>query len=71
MLAAHRRRQDAERAAAAESWTDADLVFATQTGGMVAPDRFAAALDDLVRTAGVRRVTPEGLRRMAPDNSET
>jgi len=71
MLAAHRRRQDAERASAAESWTDADLVFATQTGGMVAPDRFAAALDDLVRTAGVRRVTPEGLRRMAPDNSET
>lgn len=70
-LTAHRRRQDAERASAGESWTDADLVFATQTGGMVTPDRFAAVLDDLVRTAGVRRVTPEGLRRMAPVNSRT
>jgi hypothetical protein len=38
---------------------------------MVTPDRFAAVLDDLVRTAGVRRVTPEGLRRIAPVNSRT
>lgn len=66
MLAEHRRAQDAERVSAPERWRDNDLVFATPTGGLVAPERFAAAMEDLIVTAGVRRVTPEGLRRVAP-----
>lgn len=69
MLARHRRAQDGERASAGVRWRDGDLVFATPTGGWVAPDRFAAVMDDLVGTAGIRRVTPEGLRRMAPARS--
>jgi integrase len=69
MLAGHRRQQDAERASAGERWSDGDLVFATPRGGMVAPERFAAVMDDLITTAGVGRITPEGLRRMAPDRS--
>jgi integrase len=69
MLAEHRRAQDAERASAGGRWRDGDLVFATPTGGVVAPERFAAVMDDLITTARVRRVTPEGLRRMAPVRS--
>lgn len=69
MLARHRRAQDGDRAAAGERWRDSDLVFTTPTGGWIPPERFAAVMDDLIRIAGVRRVTPEGLRRMAPARS--
>jgi integrase len=71
MLAEHKRAQDAERASAGERWRDGDLVFATPTGGLVAPERFAAVMDDLITTARVRRITPEGLRRRAPARSAT
>lgn len=62
-LAAHRRRQDTERAAAAERWEELDLVFATPTGGWVGPERFADAMDEIIEIAGVPRITSNGLRR--------
>ena len=62
-LAAHRRHQDEERAAAGERWQDLDLVFATPAGGWVAPERFADVMDDIIEAAGVPRITSQGLRR--------
>jgi integrase len=63
-LMAHGREQDAERSLAGERWRQTDLVFTTPTGTGIAPERFGTELGLLISTAGVHRVTPDGLRRM-------
>lgn len=65
VLTEHRRRQDVERALVGDAWQDNDLVFATALGGWIDPNNFSRVMDNLVRRAGVPRITPKGLRHTA------
>jgi integrase len=53
LLAAHRARQDAERASAGDAWQDNGLVFCDELGGIVAADRVTRAFQIVRRRAGL------------------
>lgn len=65
MLVEHQQRQDRERASAGDAWRGSNFVLCTPVGGWVSPECFSRVLDDLLAQAGVRRITPDGLRRTA------
>jgi integrase len=62
VLEAHRRRQEAERAALEPYWVDTGLVFTTTIGTLIEPRNLARVLDGLVAEAGVRRIRLHDLR---------
>ncbi|HET8601505.1 MAG TPA: site-specific integrase, partial [Segeticoccus sp.] len=61
-LLAHRRRQDAERAAAGPRWADPGLVFATTKGTVIEPRNLNRLLDERTHLAGLRRIRFHDLR---------
>ena len=61
-LAQHRQAQDAERQAAGESWKEANLVFATPTGGPLSPGGVTQHFRTLLGHAGLRRTRFHDLR---------
>lgn len=61
-LRSHRRAQAAERLAGGSAYEDLDLVFATEIGGVVHPDRITRRFGRLVQKSGLPRVTLHGLR---------
>jgi integrase len=62
VLRSHRKAQAAERLAAGSAYEDQDLVFATEVGGVVHPDRITRRFGRLVQKSGLPRVTLHGLR---------
>ena len=60
-LKAHRTAQASRRLAAA-AWTDHDLILTTGKGTPINPTNVTKAFDAIVRRAGLRRITPHGLR---------
>lgn len=58
----HRDRQQ-ERRRTAPEWVDHDLIFATASGRPVNPSHVRRAFDRLVSQAGVKRLTPHGMRK--------
>ncbi|GAA1140117.1 integrase [Kitasatospora gansuensis] len=48
--------QQREKVRAGIDWTDMDLIFSTETGGMVDPDGFSETFERRVLRSGVRRV---------------
>lgn len=61
-LIAHRDRQRCLRRRATD-WVDHDLIFPTSSGRPVNPSHIRRSFDRLVRQAGVKRLTPHGLRK--------
>jgi integrase len=61
-LRQHRERQQAERAAAGERWTDSGLVFTTATGGHLEPRNLNTTFGRLLGRAGVRPIRLHDLR---------
>lgn len=61
-LRSHSRAQAAERLAAGSAYEDLGLVFATEVGGVVHPDRITRRFGRLVQKSGLPRVTLHGLR---------
>lgn len=64
-LREHSARQQAERAAAGNRWTQTGRVFTTRTGKPVAPDRMTRLFAKLAATSGLPPVTMHGLRHGA------
>jgi integrase len=64
-LREHKARQQAERAAAGDRWTETGYVFTTQTGKPVGPDRMTRLFRRLVAGSGLPPVTLHGLRHGA------
>ncbi len=62
MLRDHRRRQTEERLAAGPAWTDDDLVFCDELGGVLHPDRFTRRFTAAARRAGVKPIRLHDLR---------
>lgn len=62
VLRAHKARQAAERLAAGESWQDHDLVFSTQKGEPLHPDRFSREFARRVEAYGLPRIRLHDLR---------
>ncbi|MGI8976319.1 MAG: tyrosine-type recombinase/integrase [Thermomicrobiales bacterium] len=56
------RKQWLERKLAAETWADHDLIICTGKGTPVNPGNVRKHFDAVVRRAGLRRITPHGLR---------
>lgn len=54
LLRAHRTRQEAERQAAAQLWTDAGWLFANETGGPINPSTDRSHWKSLIAAASVR-----------------
>lgn len=52
----------AERKIAAETWADHDLIVCTSKGTPINPNNVTRSFDLIVKRAGVRRITPHGLR---------
>jgi integrase len=48
---------------AASDWVDNDLIFATASGRPVNPSHVRRSFDRLVKRAGVKRLTPHGMRK--------
>ena len=61
-LTKHRARQDAERLALREAWTDHGLVFASTVGTPVEPRNINRRWDELRERAGLDRLRPHDLR---------
>jgi integrase len=61
LLKEHRKRW-AERKVAAETWADHDLIVCTSKGTAVNPNNVTRSFDLIVKRAGLRRITPHGLR---------
>jgi integrase len=61
-LTEHRNRQQARRCIAPD-WVDNDLMFSTASGRPVNPSHVRRAFDRLVSQAGVKRLTPHGMRK--------
>ncbi|TDU05236.1 site-specific recombinase XerD [Streptomyces sp. 846.5] len=55
-LGERRRLLELERAKAGEKWTDLDLVFGTETGGLYDPDHFSQCFQRRVKRSAQRRV---------------
>jgi integrase len=64
-LRAHRERQDDERRAAADAWTDGGLVFTTEIGTPLEPRNVLRWFEVLVERAGLHGVTLHTLRHSA------
>ncbi|MCZ7535227.1 MAG: site-specific integrase [Acidimicrobiia bacterium] len=62
VLRAHRRRRLEERLAAGELWEEHDLVFSTETGEALHPDRFSRAFERAVQSSGLPRIRMHDLR---------
>jgi integrase len=58
----HRDRQRLRQHTAPE-WVDNDLIFATSSGRPVNPSHVRRSFDRLVSQAGVKRLTPHGMRK--------
>ncbi len=58
----HRRRQNEERLALGESWSDNDLVFCNQAGGELHPNQFSRRFTAAARRAGVQPIRLHDLR---------
>ena len=58
----HRDRQD-ERRRKVPNWLDNDLIFPTASGRPVNPSHLRRSFDRLVRQAGVKHLTPHGMRK--------
>ena len=58
----HHRAAQAERRLAAPEWVDHDLILTTGKGTPINPANVRKHFDALVTRAGVRRITPHGLR---------
>jgi integrase len=61
-LTEHRDRQRIRRRVASD-WVDNDLIFATASGRPVNPSHVRRSFDRLVSRAGVKRLTPHGMRK--------
>jgi integrase len=61
-LKSHRRNQAEERLAYGDVYVDQGLVFATEAGGPVHPERFLDAFHRIAKTAGLRPARPHDLR---------
>ncbi len=61
-LKEHRDRQQARRRIVPD-WVENDLIFATSSGRPVNPSHVRRAFDRLVSQAGVKRLTPHGMRK--------
>ncbi len=64
-LQAHRERQDLERRAAGEAWLEQDLVFTTEIGTPLEPRNVLRRFEQIVREAGLPRVSLHTLRHTA------
>lgn len=61
-LRSHRKARAVERLAAGSAYQDADLVFATEVGEALHPDRITRRFGRLVQKSGLPRLTLHGLR---------
>ncbi len=57
-----RRTRWLERRMAAEMWTDNDLIVCSSKGTPINPNNVTRSFELIVRRAGLRRITPHGLR---------
>ncbi len=64
VLAAHKRRQDAEKAHAADAWRPTDRVFTDQVGGHLTPMVLTHAWNRMQEAAGVPHVRLHDLRHL-------
>lgn len=64
-LRGHQQRQDAERVAAGELWSDQGLVFASQVGTPVDPSRLRTVFGRVARRAGIDHAVPYLMRHSA------
>jgi integrase len=64
-LREHKARQQAERDAAADRWTESGYIFTAVTGKPVGPDRLTRLFHRLVTSSGLPPVTLHGLRHGA------
>jgi len=64
-LSAHRDSQRAEAEFAGGAWTDSGLVFTTALRAWIDPNNFRRLMDALIKSAGVPRITPKGMRHTA------
>ncbi len=64
-LKSHRRRQDTERADAADIWVETALVFTTTRGTPIDPSNLRREFDQLTRKAGIGHWHPHELRHSA------
>ncbi|WP_189220929.1 tyrosine-type recombinase/integrase, partial [Streptomyces ruber] len=55
-LGERRQLQKLEKAKAGEKWTELDLIFTTETGGMIDPDGFSGSFERRVNRSGIRRI---------------
>lgn len=62
VLRSHRKAQAAERLAAGSAYEHLKLVFATEVGGALHPDRITRRFGRLVQKSGLPRLTLHGLR---------
>src|SRR5829696_311528 len=63
MLAALRKHHERQRRRRAPNWTDNDLIFPTSSGRPVNPAHIRRSFDRLVSQAGIKRLTPHGMRK--------
>lgn len=62
ILLQHKEDQDAERQAYGEGYLESGLVFTREDGTLVNPDSWSQLFDRRVKSAGLRRIKPHGLR---------
>ncbi|GAA5005667.1 tyrosine-type recombinase/integrase [Kitasatospora paranensis] len=55
-LGERRQLQRMERAKAGDRWTELDLIFTSETGGMIDPDGFSGSFERRVIRSGIRRI---------------
>ncbi len=55
-LGERRQLQRLEKARAGEKWTEMDLVFTAENGGMIDPDGFSGSFERRVKRSGIRRI---------------
>jgi len=65
VFAKRRAEQAAERLAAGTEWEDNDLIITTRLGGLVLPRSYDRALERIVESTGLSRLTSHGLRHTA------
>jgi integrase len=64
-LRAQRRSQAKDRLRAGWAWSDLDLVFANEIGGLLDPSNDRRALDEMCKDAGIPHFSPNELRHSA------